>query len=931
MPWPQKIACHRFGIAIIPLAVLVSLLLPQTAFAQCRVAGDLRAADGGPIAGATIRIESSSLKSPVTGITDASGHYDIDKIKPAIWVEITALNPNGRVLARTFALVTDYIEIVNLRMLPESSVATSAQDLDPLGGPSADLRGIVTAPDGSPVSGARVSIADTAVATTTDSAGRYAFPALRAGMGVELDVAAKGFSSTQTTTVVPDKGHSDINIALDRAPGTEPGGTNLPSFATTSDDRAIQMRRNDLAPLPTVERQDLFRALQFLPAASAAQEASSELFVRGGTPDQTSVSLDGFTVYPLPHAWGVFSALNMDAVGAGDFAPASIDAAQGGHLAGNLRLTGATGSGAKPEAVIDLSGLGAATKIATPIGARASLLLAGRWSPPSRLYGDLVDYFYDTDTDVARSRPPRFAGGLFRTPLTDPSFYDLNGKFQFQPSARDRVSLTLYNARDITNRSHDISLPSNDGISMPNPVSLPADAVAQMSNVATWRGHGGSALWDRQWSPTVGTFVTVARSEFSRDADAASIIVNPSTGADDSFVDGRGGSQAVSEQNDIRDTTIRVDTSVAFGYAHVVSAGAEIVSLDSSYDASTEVFQHDFSSGLFTSSLSDLLRRDDEARAMTVFAQDIWRPFGRVIITPGVRITGYDLTKKTYVDPRVSATYIVRPQLRLTGGFTVDHQFANRIVREDPARGDGMFWTLADGHTIGVPRARQGFAGATIELPGVLWSVQAYYKRLDNLTLFAPALPPGMAADASHVMLHTGSGRAAGFETVVQYTNDRNTLWTSLAAGRTEYTYPTLQSDAFPTSFDRPVECKLSDTLRLGRAWSVSGVLVAAGGRPVTPPLGSEAMWFPSGESLYRVAFGDINSSRLPAYHRLDASGQREFVLGALKATIGATLFNVYDRKNIAYTEYQVANAAVVTNDVLLMRRAVNVFARFTF
>jgi len=90
-------------------------------------------------------------------------------------------------------------------------------------------------------------------------------------------------------------------------------------------------------------------------------------------------------------------------------------------------------------------------------------------------------------------------------------------------------------------------------------------------------------------------------------------------------------------------------------------------------------------------------------------------------------------------------------------------------------------------------------------------------------------------------------------------------------------------------------------------------------------------MWFPSGESLYRVAFGDINSSRLPAYHRLDASGQREFVLGALKATIGATLFNVYDRKNIAYTEYQVANAAVVTNDVLLMRRAVNVFARFTF
>jgi hypothetical protein len=221
----------------------------------------------------------------------------------------------------------------------------------------------------------------------------------------------------------------------------------------------------------------------------------------------------------------------------------------------------------------------------------------------------------------------------------------------------------------------------------------------------------------------------------------------------------------------------------------------------------------------------------------------------------------------------------------------------------------------------------------TVELPAVLFSVQAYYKSLDDLTLFAatPVLSPGIKIDAADVLLHTGSGRALGFETVVQHTTDRNTLWTSLTAGRTEYTYPTLQSAAFPASFDRPVEFKVSDTLRLRQVWSLSGVWVAAGGRPATPPLGTEALWFPSGESLYRVAFSDRNSSRLPAYHRLDVSGRRDFSLGALKATLGATVFNVYGRQNIAYTEYQVANAAVVSNDILLMRRAVNVFARIAF
>jgi hypothetical protein len=124
---------------------------------------------------------------------------------------------------------------------------------------------------------------------------------------------------------------------------------------------------------------------------------------------------------------------------------------------------------------------------------------------------------------------------------------------------------------------------------------------------------------------------------------------------------------------------------------------------------------------------------------------------------------------------------------------------------------------------------------------------------------------------------------------------------------------------------------KVSDTVRLWRAWSLSGVWVAAGGRPFTPAAGTEAMWLPSGETLYRVAFDERNSSRLPAYHRLDLSGQRDFNLGGLTATIGATLFNAYDRHNIAYTEYQVTNAAVTSSDVLLIRRAINGFVRFSF
>ena len=43
------------------------------------------------------------------------------------------------------------------------------------------------------------------------------------------------------------------------------------------------------------------------------------------------------------------------------------------------------------------------------------------------------------------------------------------------------------------------------------------------------------------------------------------------------------------------------------------------------------------------------------------------------------------------------------------------------------------------------------------------------------------------------------------------------------------------------------------------------------------------------------------------------------------------TVFNVYDRKNIAYYDYEVAGSTLVTTETYLMRRAVNAFFRVRF
>lgn len=84
---------------------------------------------------------------------------------------------------------------------------------------------------------------------------------------------------------------------------------------STMMDMAGDMNQVSLSPaqissLPGIGERDIFRTLQLLPGISSTNEASSGLFVRGGTPDQNLVLLDGFTIYHVDH-FTAFLALSM--------------------------------------------------------------------------------------------------------------------------------------------------------------------------------------------------------------------------------------------------------------------------------------------------------------------------------------------------------------------------------------------------------------------------------------------------------------------------------------------------------------------------------------------------------------------------------------------------------------------------------------------
>ena len=109
----------------------------------------------------------------------------------------------------------------------------------------------------------------------------------------------------------------------------------------------ISLSPKKLASIPNLGEKDIFRAIQLIPGVSGTNESSSGLYVRGGTPDQNLVLLDGFTVYHVDHFYGFFSAFNSGAIKDIQLYKGGFPVEYGGRISSVMDLTGKTGNSNK--------------------------------------------------------------------------------------------------------------------------------------------------------------------------------------------------------------------------------------------------------------------------------------------------------------------------------------------------------------------------------------------------------------------------------------------------------------------------------------------------------------------------------------------------------------------------------------------------------
>ena len=128
-----------------------------------------------------------------------------------------------------------------------------------------------------------------------------------------LIVSIIGYSKYEQTIDLP----ADLNLRLDirldqviiegQTIEVSAEREKFKELVTTS---TVTLDRRAIEVAPSFVEADVFRALQLLPGVQSLNDFSSALYVRGSTPDQNLIMLDGITVYNPMHLGGIFSTFN---------------------------------------------------------------------------------------------------------------------------------------------------------------------------------------------------------------------------------------------------------------------------------------------------------------------------------------------------------------------------------------------------------------------------------------------------------------------------------------------------------------------------------------------------------------------------------------------------------------------------------------------
>ncbi len=630
----------------------------------------------------------------------------------------------------------------------------------------------------------------------------------------------------------------------------------------------VKVTTKSMNRIPTIGGQaDLAQYLQVVPGVVFTGDQGGQLYIRGGTPVQNLVLLDGMIIYNPFHSIGLFSVFDADIISNADVYTGGFGAEYGGRISSVMDVTTRYGNPYHFAGKVDISTFGAKLLLEGPLvkqkdskSGSITYILSAKKSYIDKTAQTIYKYVND-------------GNGL---PFTFADFY---GKLSFNGNNGNRADVFGFNF--------------NDQVSY------------QTIDNYEWHSFGGGA-------------------KFSVVPGQSPMLLAGHISYSDYIIQLQDGSMNP-RSSEVGGFNMGLDFTYFMG-KNSLKYGVEMKGFKTNFQYSNSlnrvIAQKESTTEISAYLTTRLLYGNKKYKSSN-------KSYSKFIVVPGLRVQYYASLANVSFEPRLSMKYNVSPGFRLkaAGGLYSQNLIATASDRDVVnlfygfISGPDNLQKSFDGKklTHKLQKSTHLILGFEYDLGMHLTlNVEGYYKWFNQLTnmnknkIFDDTPEYINKPDALKKDFIIEKGDAEGVDISLKYQKKRLYLW---AVYSLSFNHRFDGLITYIPHFDRRHNVNLLATYAVGakRLWDFNIRWNYGSGFPFTPTLGNyEKLPFNNGigtnyttaNGEIGIVYGDINSKRLPAYHRLDIGIKKKFPFSETSILeISLSITNVYNRANIFYVD----------------------------
>ncbi|MEZ5058108.1 MAG: TonB-dependent receptor plug domain-containing protein [Saprospiraceae bacterium] len=630
----------------------------------------------------------------------------------------------------------------------------------------------------------------------------------------------------------------DLNIKLNSA-------LNLEEVVVTAEankgriEEETQMSQIDL-PVEQIKKvpmlfgeTDVLKTIQLLPGVQSGGEGQNGLYVRGGSPDQNLILLDGVPVYNVSHVLGIFSVFNADAIKTVTLTKGGFPARYGGRLSSVIEINMKEGNMQEFHGEGSIGTITSKLTLEGPIWKdKTSFLVSGR-----RTYVDL----FMAPIISASNRNSSEDVDL------DLYFYDLNAKVNHKFNDKHRLFLSGYFGNDVFGTKIEDNFDNSS-----------------FGGGIKWGNIISAARWNYKINPKLFKNTTFTYSRYN--IDIFTEFAEKIQGSESKF--------QAKYFSGIEDLGFRTDFDYLPNPNHYIRFGGSATYHTYKPGAlALEFSDQDFNLDTLVGS------QNDYSTEYSLYVEDDLK-WGDLKANIGLHASAFAVDDEFYtsLQPRIGLNYKLPNDLALKASFSTMTQFINLLTSEALSLPTDLW--VPSTNKIKPQQSWQVAVGAA----KTLWdefelSVEAYYKEMDNVISFKEGASFLFGLDNEwQEKVTQGKGDSYGLEVFFQKKKGRATGWIGYTLSWNNRQFDDINGGKkYPFRYDRRHDISLVLSYELTKKISINGAWIYGTGNAVTLPVyrynvrepGDYNWW---NQDIEVESQGSKNAFRMSNYHRLDLS-----------------------------------------------------------